>query len=136
MTKLQELNPHEQYLATFGGLTMSLLFLGGDTGNAGSPRLYRDGDDYLVQGYLVTEPRLLAKLRIPPGETVVRVPESLWKYLPGTSRMTSSSAGVAYPCRVAVMARGATGKSGLIQAENQEPCASRLDRALWERGAS
>jgi hypothetical protein len=38
-------------------------------GNGGSPRLYREGDDYLVQGYLVTEPELLAKLRIPPGET-------------------------------------------------------------------
>ena len=65
---------------------MGLRFLGGDTGNGGSPRLYRDGDDYLVQGYVVTEPELLAELRIPPGETVVRVPESLWQYLPATAR--------------------------------------------------
>jgi hypothetical protein len=72
---------------------MSLRFLGGDTGNGGSPRLYRDGDDYLVQGYVVTEPELLAELRIPPGETVVRVPESLWKYLPATARMTRHSGG-------------------------------------------
>ena len=34
---------------------MSLRFLGGDTGNGGSPRLYQDGDDYLVQGYAVTD---------------------------------------------------------------------------------
>lgn len=60
---------------------MSLRFLGGDTGNGGSPRLYQDGDDYLVQGYAVTEPELLAELNVPDGEAVVRVPPSLWKYL-------------------------------------------------------
>jgi hypothetical protein len=60
---------------------MSLRFLGGDTGSGGSPRLYQDGDDYLVQGYAVTEPGLLAELNIPDGEAVVRVPPSLWKYL-------------------------------------------------------
>jgi hypothetical protein len=61
---------------------MSLRFLGGDTGGGGSPRLYQVGDDYLVQGYVVTAPHLLAELDIPAGETVVRVPQSLWKYLP------------------------------------------------------
>ena len=61
---------------------MALRFLGGDTGNAGSPRLYQDGGDYLVQGYEVNDPDLLATLKIPLGESVVRVPESLWKYLP------------------------------------------------------
>lgn len=60
---------------------MPMRFLGGDTGNGGSPRLYLDGDDYLVQGYAVTEPRLLAELDVPDGEAVVRVPPSLWKYL-------------------------------------------------------
>jgi hypothetical protein len=60
---------------------LSLRFLGGDTGNGGSPRLYQDGDDYLVQGYAVTEPQLLAELNVPDGEAVVRVPRSLWKYL-------------------------------------------------------
>jgi hypothetical protein len=61
---------------------MNLRFLGGDTGGGGSPRLYQEGDDYLVQGYVVTEPQLLAELNIPDGETVVRVPCSLWAYLP------------------------------------------------------
>jgi len=66
---------------------MALRLLGGDTGDGGSPRLYRDGDDYLVQGYAVTEPRLLAALRLPAGEAAVRVPGSLWKYLPAGPRM-------------------------------------------------
>jgi hypothetical protein len=61
---------------------MSLRFLGGDTGSGGSPRLYQEGDDYLVQGYAVTEPALLAELNIPDGEAVVRVPPTLWRYLP------------------------------------------------------
>jgi hypothetical protein len=115
---------------------MSLLFLGGDTGNAGSPRLYRDGDDYLVQGYLVTEPELLAKLRIPPGETVVRVPESLWKYLPATPCMTRHSAGSSQSVPGSGHGRESNWqKAGHIPAEDQEPCASRLDQALWQREA-
>ena len=60
---------------------MSIRFLGGDTGGGGSPRLYQEGDDYLVQGYTVTEPELLAELNVPDGEAVVRVPKSLVKYL-------------------------------------------------------
>jgi hypothetical protein len=62
---------------------MALQFLGGDTGLNGSPRLYRDGDDFFVQGYIVGDPGILRQLAIPAGETVVRVPRSLWKYLPG-----------------------------------------------------
>jgi hypothetical protein len=61
---------------------MALRFLGGDTGDGGSPRLYQDGDEYLVQGYQVTEPRLLAELNLAEGEAAVRVPRALWKYLP------------------------------------------------------
>ena len=68
------------------GATLALKFLGGDTGDGGSPRLYQEGDDYLVQGYIVTETELLAELDIPDGETVVRVPRSLWKYLPPGQR--------------------------------------------------
>ena len=72
---------------------MTLRFLGGDTGGGGSPRLYRCGADFLVQGYAVTEPELLAQLDIPDGETVVRVPASLWKYLPAGSRMNAPAQG-------------------------------------------
>jgi hypothetical protein len=62
---------------------MALQFLGGDTGDDGSPRLYRNGDDFLVQGYTVGDLEILRQLAIPAGEAVVRVPRSLWKYLPG-----------------------------------------------------
>jgi hypothetical protein len=62
---------------------MALQFLGGETGKTGSPRLYQDGQDFFVQGYTVTDPEILHQLAIPVGETVVRVPRSLWKYLPG-----------------------------------------------------
>lgn len=61
---------------------MALHFLGGNTGGDGSPRLYQDGDDFLVQGYIITDPETLMQLDIPAGETAVRVPRSLWKYLP------------------------------------------------------
>lgn len=63
---------------------MRIVFVGGATGQGGSPRLYRDEDsgDFIVQGYLVTEPSDLAQLRIPAGETIVRVPASLFEYLP------------------------------------------------------
>jgi len=65
---------------------MALEFLGGDTGSAGSPRLYRNGDDFFVQGYSVTDPAVLDQLKVPAGETVVQVPHSLWKYLPEDAR--------------------------------------------------
>jgi hypothetical protein len=60
---------------------MVLHFLGGDTGNEGSPRLWEDGSDLLVQGYVVEDEVILGELRLPAGETVVRVPWSLLKYL-------------------------------------------------------
>ena len=65
---------------------MALQFLGGDTNSGGSPRLYRDGDEFFVQGYIVEDPEILHEFTIPSGETVVRVPRSLWKYLPGDVR--------------------------------------------------
>lgn len=61
---------------------MAVRFIGGDTGDEGSPRLYEDGEDLLVQGYIVDDPAILAQLKIPAGETVVRVPKGLMKYLP------------------------------------------------------
>jgi hypothetical protein len=63
---------------------MRIRFVGGSTGQGGSPRLYQDeaSGDFIVQGYLVTEPSDLAQMKIPDGETVVRVPASLFSYLP------------------------------------------------------
>jgi hypothetical protein len=60
---------------------VALRFLGGDTGNEGSPRLWEDGPDLLVQGYTVHDQVVLDQLRLPPGETVVRVPKALMEYL-------------------------------------------------------
>jgi hypothetical protein len=61
-----------------------ITFVGGDTGQGGSPRIYRDEEsgDLIVQGYLVEDPGDLAQLNIPAGETVVRVPVGLFKHLP------------------------------------------------------
>ncbi|MEV6868267.1 hypothetical protein AB0M44_45715 [Streptosporangium subroseum] len=61
---------------------MALRFLGGDSDVNGSPRMYEEGGDFLVQGYVIEDPELLQQLQIPEGETVVRVPKSLMKYLP------------------------------------------------------
>jgi hypothetical protein len=62
---------------------MAVRSLGGSTGDEGSPHLYEDGDDYLVQGYTVDDPVIVAQLKsIPRGETVVRVPKDLMSYLP------------------------------------------------------
>lgn len=68
---------------------MRIEFVGGATGQGGSPRLYRDEEsgDFIVQGYIVSDPSDVEQMRIPSGETVVRVPASLFDYLPkdGTS---------------------------------------------------
>ncbi|MFI7242680.1 hypothetical protein [Streptomyces qinglanensis] len=62
---------------------MRITFVGGSTGQGGSPRLYRDEDsgDFIVQGYVVSDPADLAQMKIPSGETVVRVPASIFSYL-------------------------------------------------------
>ncbi|ONK14733.1 hypothetical protein [Streptomyces sp. MP131-18] len=63
---------------------MKIAFVGGSTGQGGSPRLYRDevSGDFIVQGYVVNDPADLAQMNVPDGETVVRVPVSLFAHLP------------------------------------------------------
>lgn len=63
---------------------MKIEFVGGSTGQGGSPRLYRDEEsgDFIVQGYVIDDPSDLGQMKIPAGETVVRVPASLFAYLP------------------------------------------------------
>ncbi|MGI9063643.1 MAG: hypothetical protein ACR2FQ_07550 [Pseudonocardiaceae bacterium] len=36
-----------------------------------------DSDDFLIQGYTITDREVLAELNLPAGETVVRVPAHL-----------------------------------------------------------
>ncbi|MFE9243489.1 hypothetical protein [Nocardiopsis sp. NPDC006938] len=68
---------------------MRIEFVGGTTGQGGSPRLYRDEEsgDFIVQGYAISDPSDLEQMKIPSGETVTRVPASLFDHLPkdGTS---------------------------------------------------
>lgn len=61
---------------------MQLVFLGKETDEGQSPTLYAtDRQTYIVQGWKVTDPEILAKLDIQEGETVVEVPAALFSHL-------------------------------------------------------
>ncbi|GII90626.1 hypothetical protein [Sinosporangium siamense] len=61
---------------------MSLTFLGKDSKPDESPTLYAtEQDTYIVQGWIVTDPEVLAKLVVPEGEAIVEVPKGLFKHL-------------------------------------------------------
>ena len=62
---------------------MRLQFVGGESGNTGSPRVYKtDRDTLVIQGYKVEDPEALADAKTPDHETLVEIPYSLLKYLP------------------------------------------------------
>lgn len=62
---------------------MRLEFVGGGSGNTGSPRVYKtDRDTLVIQGYIVDDPEALADANAPAHETLVEIPYSLLKYLP------------------------------------------------------
>ncbi|WP_156935281.1 hypothetical protein [Pseudonocardia spinosispora] len=47
----------------------------------GSPTLYRtDRGSWLVQGWEITDPEILAKLNIPPGEGCVEFPDRMVQF--------------------------------------------------------
>jgi hypothetical protein len=53
---------------------MKIRFLGKETEDGDSPTLYvTERRTYLIQGWKVTDPEILAKLGIPEGETVVEI---------------------------------------------------------------
>lgn len=67
---------------------MDLRFFGKDTQGGGSPTLF-DTDEimngkeiYIIQGWRITDPEVLATLDIPDHETVVAVPKKLMRHLP------------------------------------------------------
>jgi hypothetical protein len=61
---------------------MQLTFLGRSSEGGESPTLYAtDRGSYIVQGYVVTDAEVLAKLDIPEDETVVEVYARLFAYL-------------------------------------------------------
>lgn len=61
---------------------MRIRFLGKETTQGDSPTLYAtDRETYIIQGYLVTDPEILAKLDIPEDETCVEIYARLLPHL-------------------------------------------------------
>ncbi|MGH3973543.1 MAG: hypothetical protein ACRDS9_09475 [Pseudonocardiaceae bacterium] len=61
---------------------MKLRFLGKDSTPTNSPTLYAtDQDSYLVQGWIVTDAAVLARLTVADDETIVEVPAALLNHL-------------------------------------------------------
>jgi hypothetical protein len=59
-----------------------LRFLGKNSTPTNSPTLYAtDQDSYVVQGWIITDPDVLARHDLPEDETLVEVPPALLKYL-------------------------------------------------------
>ncbi|MBB6381056.1 hypothetical protein BKA01_008333 [Pseudonocardia eucalypti] len=67
---------------TYSGVTMRLTFLGKESVPDQSPTLYAtDSDSYVVQGWIVTDPKILAVIPVAEDETVVEVPPKLMVHL-------------------------------------------------------
>ncbi|WP_371781450.1 hypothetical protein [Streptosporangium subroseum] len=65
-----------------GSKIVKLRFLGKDSTPTNSPTLYAtDHGVYIVQGWIVADSEILAKLDIPEDETVVEVPPQLLTHL-------------------------------------------------------
>ena len=61
---------------------MEMRFLGKESEHGDSPTLYAtDHGTYLIQGWKVTDPELLAKLRVPETEAVVEIYAHLMTHL-------------------------------------------------------
>jgi hypothetical protein len=60
------------------GVAMRLTFLGKESVPDQSPTLYAtDRDSYIVQGWIITDPQILAMITVPEDETIVEVPAKL-----------------------------------------------------------
>jgi len=61
---------------------VKLRFLGKDSTPTNSPTLYAtDQDSYVIQGWVVTDTAILARLTVPDDETIVEVPTALLDHL-------------------------------------------------------
>ena len=61
---------------------MQLTFLGKDSVPDQSPTLYAtDQETFVVQGWIVTDPTILAAVTVADDETIVEVPAKLLRYL-------------------------------------------------------
>jgi hypothetical protein len=64
------------------GVAMRLTFLGKESVPDQSPTLYAtDHGSYIVQGWIVTDPQILAMIAVPDDETIVEVPAKLMVHL-------------------------------------------------------
>lgn len=67
---------------------MELRFLGKVTDGGNSPTLFDtdeimfDREVYVLQGWTITDPQVLAMLGLPEHETAIAVPKELMRYLP------------------------------------------------------
>lgn len=62
---------------------MALQFLGKDPESEynGSPTLWDDGDCYVIQGWCITDPVMLAEIgAVPVHETVLRLPKRMMQF--------------------------------------------------------
>lgn len=67
---------------------MALRLLGKDpnSGNNQSPTVWDDGETYIIQGWRITSPSVLAEIgEVPPDETVVRLPKRMMRFFPEVS---------------------------------------------------
>jgi hypothetical protein len=61
---------------------VKLKFLGKNSSPKDSPTLYAtDQDSYVIQGWIVADPAILARLIVPDDETIVEVPAALLDHL-------------------------------------------------------
>jgi hypothetical protein len=62
---------------------MALRFIGKDPNSeySNSPSLWDDGDNYVIQGWVITDPVTLAEVgTVPAGETVLRFPKRMMQF--------------------------------------------------------
>lgn len=67
---------------------MALKFLGKDPNSesTNSPTIWDDGDNYVIQGWRVTDPADLAAIGdVPAHETLVRIPKRMMPFFPEVS---------------------------------------------------
>lgn len=67
---------------------MSLRFLGKDPASPDgeSPTVWADGDDYILQGFTVTDATTLGEVgELPVGETLIRFPRRMLQFFPEVS---------------------------------------------------
>jgi hypothetical protein len=65
-------------------MTLRLLGKDPDSPSGGSPTVYYDDadDTYVIQGWKITDPAVLAQLDLPKHETVIRLPRRMMRFFP------------------------------------------------------